>query len=61
MGMTPLDILCCNPHATAEMMQIMVEAEPSLLTHTDVTECTPLQVYLQWKNLLQVGQSTPSP
>ena len=61
MRMTPLHILCCNPHATAEMMnQIMVEAEPSLFTRTDVAGSTPLQVYLTYRNLMQVGQSIPS-
>ena len=60
MEMTPLHILCCNPHATAEMIQIIVEAEPSLLTHTDVTQSTPLQIYLTCKNLLQAGQPIPS-
>ena len=60
MGMTPLHILCYNPHATAEMMQIMVEAEPSLLTHTDVTGCTPLQTYLICRNLLETNQPIPS-
>ncbi len=31
MGMTPLDILSCNPRATIEMAQILVENDPSLL------------------------------
>ncbi len=30
MDMTPLDILCCNPHTTMEMVQILVENDPSL-------------------------------
>ncbi len=30
MGMTPLDILCCNPCAPIEMMQLLVENDPSL-------------------------------
>ncbi len=30
MDMTPLDILCCNPHATIEMVQVLVENDPSL-------------------------------
>lgn len=41
-------------------MQIMVENEPSLLTHTDVTGCTPLQVFFICRNLVQVGQPIPS-
>ena len=60
MGMLPLHILCCNPHATAELMQIVAEGEPSLLTHTDATGCTPLQVYLICRNLLETDQSIPS-
>ncbi len=30
MDITPLDILCCNPHATIEMVQVLVENDPSL-------------------------------
>ena len=41
-------------------MQIIVEAEPSLLTHTDVTGRTPLHVFLICRNLLQTNQSIPS-
>ncbi len=47
MGMTPLHILCCNLRATVEMVQVIVENDPSLLTRTDVTECTPLQLFLK--------------
>ena len=60
MGMTPLHILCCNPNATPETMQIMVENEPSLLTDTDVTESIPLQVFFICRHLLQAGQPIPS-
>ncbi len=57
MGMTPLHILCCNPHITAEMAQIIVEndsssssspsSSSSILGHTDVTDSTPLQLFLK--------------
>ncbi len=30
MDMTPLDILCCNSRATVEMVQLLVENDPSL-------------------------------
>ena len=60
MGMTPLHILSCNPRATAETIQIIVEAEPSLLTLTDVTQSNPLQVYLMFRNLLQADEPIPS-
>lgn len=42
------------------MMQIMVEAEPSLLNHTDVTGSTPLQVFLVFRNLMEADQPIPS-
>ncbi len=52
MDMTPLHILCCNPRVTAEMMQLVVENDPSLLTHTDVTGETPLQLFLECRRVL---------
>merc|ERR1712107_466053 len=58
MGMTPLHILCCNPHATAEVMQIMVEEEPSLLALADVTQRTPLKAYLMYRNLLEADEES---
>ncbi len=50
MGMTPLHILCCNPHITVEMVRVIVEKEEDasrLLAHTDVTGSTPLQLFMQ--------------
>ncbi len=49
MGMTPLHILCCNPHITAEMVRVIMEKEEdasALLAHTDVTGCTPLELFM---------------
>ncbi len=69
MGMTALHILCCNPRATVEMVQLLVESfnsnlisnsisngsngdpnpssSSSLLSLTDVTGSTPLQLFLE--------------
>ncbi len=52
MGMTALHILCCNPRATADMVRVLVENDPSLLTQTDVTGSTPLQLFLECRRLL---------
>ncbi len=57
MGMTPLHILCCNPNINAEMVRVIVEKEEeedasALLTHTDVTGCTPLQLFLWCRGYL---------
>ncbi len=55
MGMTPLHILCCNPHITAEMVRVIVEqGEPSLLIETDVTGNTPLQLFMRCRGYLPV-------
>ncbi len=56
MGMTPLHILCCNPHATVQMVQLLVEKDSSVLTHSDVTESTPLQLFLKCRSLLLEDQ-----
>ncbi len=60
MGMTPLHILCCNPRATIEVMQVAVEEEPSLLTQTDVIGNTPLQLFLKCRSLVGTNQCLPS-
>ena len=60
MGMTPLHILCYNTDATVEMMQAVVEADPSVLIQTDVTNCTPLQLFLKCTNLHESGQDSIS-
>ncbi len=58
MGMTPLHILCCNPHITAEMVRVIVgekeEDASALLTHTDVTGNTPLQLFMRCRGYLPV-------
>ena len=51
MGMTCLHILSCNPRATVEVMQLLVEEEPSLLGRTDDFGNTPLQLFLKCRNL----------
>ncbi len=57
MGMTPLHILCCNPHITAEMVRVIVgekeEDASALLTHTDVTGSTPLQLFMRCRGYEQ--------
>ncbi len=58
MGMTPLHILCCNPSATTEMIQAVVEGEPSSLTQTDVTGSTPLQLFLKCKSLMKANEES---
>lgn len=55
MGMTPLHTLCCNPRATVEMIQLIVENDPSLRASTDVTDSTPLQLFLKCRRLLSLG------
>ena len=52
MDMTALHILCCNPHATAKAVQLFVETDHSLLSHEDVTESTPLKLFLKCRGLL---------
>ncbi len=52
MGMTPLHILCCNPHATFEMMRVVISGEPSSVTQMDGTGSTPLELFLRCRNLL---------
>ncbi len=54
MGMTALHILCCNPKITAEMVRVIVEGEPLSLTQTDVTENTPLQLFMRCRGYLPV-------
>jgi len=56
MGMTALHILCCNPHATAEMVQLMVETDPSVLSLQDATGCTPVELFLICRGLLDLGR-----
>ncbi len=53
MGMTPLHILCCNPRATAEMVRVIVEGDPSLVTQMDITGSTPLQLFLKCRNFIK--------
>ncbi len=52
MGMTPLHILCCNLHITADMVRVLIEREPSLLSQTDVTGSTALQLFLNCRRLV---------
>ena len=52
MGMTALHILCCNPHITADTARVLIEREPSLLSQTDVTGSTPLQLFLKCRSSL---------
>ena len=58
MGMTPLHILCCKTNVTVEMVRVVVEGNPSVLTQTDVTDCSPFRQFLQSRNLLETGQGT---
>ncbi len=57
MGMTPLHILCCNPNITAEMVRVIVEqGESSSLIETDVTESTPMQLFMRCRGYLPVDE-----
>ncbi len=56
MGMTSLHILCCNPRAKHEMIQLLVENDPSVLTCTDVTDSTPFQLFLKCRRLAGDGE-----
>ncbi len=61
MGMTPLHILCCKPFATLEILQVIIEGEPSLLNQTDVTDSTPLQLFLRCRNILGANEEFVMP
>ena len=52
MAMTPLHILCCNPHATAEAIQIIANVQPALLNQADMTGYTPLRLFMVRRNLV---------
>ena len=52
MGMNPLHILCCNPHATAEAIQIIANVQPALLNQADMTGCTPLRLFMMRRSLV---------
>ncbi len=60
MDMTPLHILCCNPHITAEMVRVVVEKDEeyvsAYLAHTgDVTGSTPLELFMRCRGYLLVN------
>jgi hypothetical protein len=50
MLMTPLHILCCNPTATNEMIQLLKAAQPHAASMMNVMNKTPLMMLLELKN-----------
>ena len=63
MGMTPLHVLCGNPYATTEMIQMVRAAQPKTVSMTSVLGQTPLAMFLSMKqnNYSHVdGQLLPS-
>ena len=46
MGMTPLDVLCGNPYATTEMIQMVRAAQPNTMAMTSALGQTPLAMFL---------------
>mmetsp|Transcript_26844 Transcript_26844/g.40314 ORF Transcript_26844/g.40314 Transcript_26844/m.40314 type:complete len:435 (+) Transcript_26844:2127-3431(+) len=60
MGMTALHTLCCNPHTTIKMVQIMVEKDPSILAIRDISQSTPLELFLRCRGFLGAKQGSIS-
>ena len=52
MDMIALHILCCNPHAMIEMVQLLVENDASILSVQDVTGSTPLKPFSACQGVL---------
>jgi hypothetical protein len=50
MLMTPLHILCCNPTATTEMIQVLQAAQPDAASMRNVMNKTPLMMLLESKS-----------
>jgi hypothetical protein len=50
MLMTPLHILCCNPTATLEMIQLLKAAQPHAASMRNVMNKTPLMMLLESKS-----------
>jgi hypothetical protein len=50
MLMTPLHVLCCNPAATLEMIQMLKAAQPDAASMRNVMDKTPLMMLLESKN-----------
>jgi hypothetical protein len=50
MLMTPLHVLCCNPTATLEMIQMLKAAQPDAASMRNVMDKTPLMMLLESKN-----------
>jgi hypothetical protein len=50
MLMTPLHVLCCNPTATLEMIQMLKAADPDAASMTNVMNKTPLMMLLESKS-----------
>jgi hypothetical protein len=50
MLMTPLHVLCCNPTATLEMIQLLKAAQPDAASMRNVMNKTPLMMHLESKN-----------
>ena len=58
--MTALHILCFNPNATIEMVQLLVEIEPSVLSLQDVTGSTPWKLFLKCQSVLRADEEDGS-
>ncbi len=50
MLMTPLHVLCCNPTATLEMIQMLKAAQPDAASRRNVMDKTPLMMLLESKS-----------
>jgi hypothetical protein len=50
MLMNPLHVLCCNPAATLEMIQMLKVAQPDAASRRNVMDKTPLMMLLESKN-----------
>jgi hypothetical protein len=50
MLMTPLHVLCCNPTATLEMIQMLKAAQPDAASMRNVMNKTPLMMLLESKS-----------
>ncbi len=51
MGMTPLHILICNPFATMELVQMLLEEYPEMSTKETIQGLTAIDLYLMCNNL----------
>lgn len=60
MGMTPLHVLCCHPHATIQMIQKVKAAYPAATSMEDVRGMTPLMIFLASKSINIPSLQNPS-